>query len=191
MLSRQRAAWPVFLAGLLVVCGGLVVWLATQQRAVSPRVTAANAALRIDGIGPITIGMTREEADRVMGEAMRRPDGAAAGGAACQYGYYTAMPQGAAFVLISDVIARIDMMRGETPTPEGARIGAEEIAVADLYAGRASLSPHKYVEGHYITVTSAAPGQDALRYVFETENGKVTRYRSGRIPEVEYVEGCA
>jgi hypothetical protein len=190
MLSRKHARWPVFLSGLVVVCGGLIAWLASQNRAV-PGVGIANATLRIDGIGPVTIGMTRAEADRAMGETMRRPDGAAAGGADCQYGYYTDMPQGVAFVLIDDVVARIDMMRGETPTPEGAHIGSEEFAVADLYTGRASLSPHKYVEGHYITVTSGDPSEASLRYVFETENGLVTRYRSGRVPEVEYVEGCS
>jgi hypothetical protein len=62
--------------------------------------------------------------------------------------------------------------------------------VAELYSGRASLSPHKYVEGHYLTVTGTTAAQQNLRYVFETENGVVTRYRSGRIPEVEYVEFC-
>ena len=37
------------------------------------------------------------------------------------------------------------------------------------------------------------PSDPALPYrlVFETDGERVTRYRAGRLPEVEWVEGCA
>jgi hypothetical protein len=36
----------------------------------------------------------------------------------------------------------------------------------------------------------ATPSDTALRLVFETEGARVTRFRVGRRPAVEYVEGC-
>jgi hypothetical protein len=57
--------------------------------------------------------------------------------------------------------------------------------VRELHTGVVE-SPHKYTDGHYLTL---AP-DGAHRLVFETDGGHVTRYRGGRMPEVEWVEGC-
>jgi hypothetical protein len=191
MMSRKRAAWPVLILGALAILGGFAAWLLTQTATPPPAPGGTAFPLRIDGIGPVTIGMTRMEAERVLGEPMNLPDPAGeAGGAQCRYGYFASVPDGV-FMLVGDAIARIDVPRGTLATPEGAKIGSDEFAVAGLYGGRSSLSPHKYANGHYLTVTSDQPAQAMLRYVFETENGFVTRYRSGRVPEVEYVEGCS
>jgi hypothetical protein len=40
-------------------------------------------------------------------------------------------------------------------------------------------------------VSPSAPGERDFRIVFETEKGKVTRYRAGRLPSVAWVEGCS
>ncbi|MFL5569051.1 MAG: hypothetical protein ACJ772_00590, partial [Gemmatimonadaceae bacterium] len=61
--------------------------------------------------------------------------------------------------------------------------------IKSLYAGRLTTTPHKYTPGaHYLTVTS--PSDPNARIVFETDGSKVTEYRSGRTPAVEYVERC-
>ena len=201
MMSHKRARWPVMIFGALAILGGVAAWLLAQNPPAQPAATPAPApqtqtqaasVLRMDGIGPVRIGMTRAEAESALGQSMALPfpvQGAGAG--SCTYGTFASLPDGIAFMLIGDEIARIDVLRGTVATPEGAWISNDEFAVAGLYGDRASLSPHKYVEGHYLTVTSSDPAQDALRYVFETENGVVTRYRAGRLPEVEYVEGCS
>jgi hypothetical protein len=51
--------------------------------------------------------------------------------------------------------------------------------------------PHKYVQGgEYLTVTPVSPEDSSLRIVFESEGGRITRFRSGRTPQVEWVERC-
>jgi hypothetical protein len=88
-------------------------------------------------------------------------------------------------------IARVDVRSGTMPTEEGARIGDPDEQVRRVYEGRVTASPHKYTEGQYLTVTPASAADSAFRLVFETENGRVTRYRSGKLPQVLYVEGCS
>ena len=54
-----------------------------------------------------------------------------------------------------------------------------------------TATPHKYLPGgEYLTVRSASPADSLRRMVFETENGRVTHFRAGRVPEVEWVERC-
>jgi len=52
-----------------------------------------------------------------------------------------------------------------------------------------TVTPHKYEDGHYLTVNAADDSSFAI--VFETSKGRVTRYRAGRRPAVELVEGCS
>ena len=67
------------------------------------------------------------------------------------------------------------------------------LAAADIqrrYPGPVARSPHKYVDGgEYLRVD--APRGDAV-LVFETGvDGRVTGWRVGRPPAVDYVEGCS
>ena len=51
--------------------------------------------------------------------------------------------------------------------------------------------PHKYVAGaQYLVVRPASPTDSTFRIVFVSESGRITRFRSGRVPEVEWVERC-
>ena len=86
-------------------------------------------------------------------------------------------------------IARVDVDSAGIATAAGARIGDSEARIERLYAGRVRTTPHKYEEGgRYLTVDAADDSSFAI--VFETSKGRVTRYRAGRRPAVEYVEGC-
>jgi hypothetical protein len=95
-----------------------------------------------------------------------------------------------AFMVSDGRIARIDVSSPAVPTAEGARVGDPERQVLQLYSGRAEVQPHKYggPNDHYLVVYDAARTH-AL--VFETQDGKVTTYRAGKLPEAEYVEGCS
>lgn len=92
-------------------------------------------------------------------------------------------------MLTSDTVVRIDVLDTLLRTNEGARVGDTEARIQQLYAGRVTVQPHKYTSGaHYLVVT--APGNANNRLVFETDGHVVTKYRVGREPEVENVEGC-
>jgi hypothetical protein len=105
----------------------------------------------------------------------------------CSYFRTSRSPIGVKVMVADRVVVRIDVDSGSTATPEGIRIGSTEAQVNSAYGGRAATGPHKYTDGNVITVT----GDGDFRYVFETNGSKVTRYRAGVMPAVEWVEGCS
>ena len=94
-------------------------------------------------------------------------------------------------MIVDDTVARVEVTSGDVKTAEGAGIGDAESDVVTLYQGRVEVQPHKYTgpQGHYVVVTP--PGDSLHRIIFETDGQKVLRYRAGRVPAVQYVEGCA
>jgi hypothetical protein len=88
-------------------------------------------------------------------------------------------------------IARVEVTDSTVATAAGARVGDSEARINQLYAGRVQTGPHKYTNGHYLTVRRGTGADSAYRLVFETDGRRVTRYRGGRMPEVEWVEGCS
>jgi hypothetical protein len=141
----------------------------------------------MDGFGPLKIGMNRAEAERALGATLDVSPPAP--GSDCQYARLPQGPSGLSLMLTQGVIARIDV-RDNTAiaTPAGIRIGSNEFDVDNAYRGRTTVAEQKYQDGHDITVTD--PARPNLRYLFETDGTRVTRYRTGRTPEVEFVEGC-
>jgi hypothetical protein len=100
-------------------------------------------------------------------------------------------PEGLSMMIEKGTISRIDVVRASTiATTTGARIGDSEDRIKSLYPG-VVVQPHKYTDGHYLVVTPAAAADKDFRIVFETDGAKVLRYRSGKVPAVEYVEGCS
>ena len=145
------------------------------------------STLRMNGIGDVMIGGTLAEASTALGEEMMHHEPSE--GSTCSYAFSPKMP-GVAFMLDGETIVRIDTMEGDIETPEGIGIGDTEEAVRAAYGEGLIVTPHKYTDGHYLTVDGT--GDDAmLRYVFETDGQVVTAYRAGRLPQVEWIEGCS
>ena len=101
-------------------------------------------------------------------------------------------PAGLNVMVVEGEIARVDVGDSSTiPTDAGARVGDSEARIKTLYGDRVTVSDHKYEDGHYLTVRSANRADTTHVIIFETTNGKVTRFRGGAKPGVEYVEGCS
>ena len=115
-----------------------------------------------------------------------------AGGAAeCTYVRPSKAPPGVSVMLASGRVARIDVDSAGVQSDAGVAVGDTASKVEAAYAGRVSTLPHKYVPGgQYLTVKPVSPADSTLRIVFEAEGGRITRFRSGRVPEVELVERC-
>ena len=139
------------------------------------------------GIGPLRAGMTLPEASAALGGALVVPPGADT--AACGYVRWRGGPPGVRLMVANGRVVRVDVDTAGVRTAAGAGIGDTEGEVQRLYAGHVTVSPHKYTDGHYLTVTPNA-ADTSFAIVFETSGGKVTRFRAGRRPHVEYVEGC-
>ena len=75
--------------------------------------------------------------------------------------------------------------------PGGGKVGMSVEELQKLYGGALKASPHKYTQGgQYLSMDAGdvAP----TRLVFEVDAaGKVTSWRVGLSPQVEYVEGCS
>jgi len=133
-------------------------------------------------VGPVRIGMTIAEAEAALGVPF---DGAADSGE-CAFRQTRSAPSGVLFMLVAGRIARIDLASFEVRTDRGVGVGDSEMQVHAAYGQDVATTPHKYTSGHYLTVAA-----DDHRIVFETDGQWVTRYRVGRLPEVEWVEGCS
>ena len=152
------------------------------------RDSVSDLALGEDGLGQLQVGMTLAEAVN-MGLVNERPDMKPA----CDFVFPAVgagIPFGVNVMVVKGKIARIDVDTGVVTTEDGAKIGDTEDRIKSIYGDELQIQPHKYIEGgHYMTVKgdSASAGK---AIVFETDGKRVTMFRAGRIPEVEWVEGC-
>lgn len=157
---------------------------ATPSLAIEP-----GALARIDGYGDMRLGMTADEArtawqGELEGDTVE-PDN-------CAY----LRPKAdedfrVGFMFESGTFVRYDVAVDSMAAPGGGRVGQTRADIERLYGSRVEVRQHEYVpEGHYLRVTDPAIANGAL--VFEMdEKGTVTRWRLGRAPQVDYVEGCA
>jgi hypothetical protein len=152
------------------------------------RDSVSDLALTEDGLGQLQIGMTLTEAVN-MGLLNERPDMKPA----CDFVYPavgTGIPMDVGVMIVKGKVARIDIDTGSVATEEGVKIGDTENRVKSAYGDELGERPHKYIEGgHYLILKgdSASAGKEI---VFETDGKRVTMFRAGRLPEVEWVEGC-
>ena len=151
----------------------------------------AEAAHRLElrGFGPVRVGMTVQEAGAALGTRLvpviDPPDEECA-----TYGPESGF-DGVAFLAARGVIARTDVTAGSTQTTEGVALGQSEAEAQRRYGGRLAVGDHDYlVGGNYLTLIPTAPPDEGFRLVIETDGRKVTALRAGRLPEVEYSEGC-
>ena len=152
------------------------------------RDTVSDLALNEDGLGQIQIGMTLDEAVN-MGLLNERPDIKQA----CDFVFPAVgagIPFGVNVMVVKGKVARIDVDTGTVTTEDGAKIGDSEDKIKSIYGDELKVSPHKYIEGgHYLTVMGDSTSAGKAM-VFETDGKQVTMFRAGRVPEVEWVEGC-
>ena len=168
------------------VCAVMAIATAAGCGRETPTI-AETMSVRPDGAGVLRIGMSVEEARRTLGEDLEVDY---ADLESCDHISPAALV-GASAMVVRDTIVRVEIRDPGLTTPEGAGIGTTETELLGIYGDRAQVTPHKYSgpEWHYVTVR--AEGDSAHAIVFETDGRQVKNYRAGRLPEVEWVEGCA
>ena len=142
---------------------------------------------RPTGLGPISVGMPLAVAMRLI------PELRVSSGDSAQPCFHVSAGEarGASprLMIVDGTVARVEVDDSTIATAEGARVGDDTARVMNLYKGRVRVEPHNYVNGSYLIVSQ--PADTVHRIVFETDGKRVTRYRAGRFPEVEWVEGCS
>ena len=150
--------------------------------------------MRLDGMGPLRIGMTLDEARAALGGDLRMNDDSAdhpEGPDRCDYPRSARLPAGAVVMVQGQRVVRVEVDSGSIATAEGARIGDTEARIQELYPRRVTVQPHKYTDGHYLVVRPTAASDTTHLLVFETDGRVVERFRAGQKPQVEWVEGCS
>lgn len=145
--------------------------------------------LNLNGIGGVRVGMTVNEATKAAGIKLvgDTPNNS------CYYLKPQGEPQNVGLMVTGGRISRVDVSKNSrVATSSGARIGDTEARVKSLYPGQITITPHKYVQGgHYLTLVPKDRADGNYRLIFETDGKRVVHLRSGKLPEVEFVEGCS
>ena len=147
-----------------------------------------------DSFGPIPLGAPATTVAAVLGDSI------GAGfkySELCDHVTPPGLPAGTRLMVLRDSargplkVERVGVDSAGVLTAEGVGVGDPEARVVEVYSGRVSVQPHKYTGpmGHYVVVTS--PRDSMYRIIFETDGQRVLRYRAGRRPAVDFVEGCS
>ncbi|MEA5123720.1 lectin [Xanthomonas floridensis] len=143
---------------------------------------------RMDGYGDLRLGMEAAQARAAWGGDLR-------GDAASDGGCYLLRPQWAddarrfGFMFEGDQLVRYQTNEPKEVAPGGGKIGMTLDQLRALYPDGLQAQPHKYVPGAQTLRHADAATHSAL--VFETDaEGKVSSWRVGQAPQVDYVEGC-
>jgi hypothetical protein len=178
--------------GIVVVIAVVIFVLvrATNQTRPSPsRWDWSSGKLSLQGFGPIRIGMTLAQAQSITGGALVGQD---SGNQECFYVTPSAAPEGIKLMVTEGRIARIDITSPAYASMRGARVGQMQDKVTRLYLGQLEISQHKYDDnGFYLTFIPKDLADQRYRMEFETDGMRITRFRAGKLPEVQYVEGCS
>ena len=162
-----------------------------------PQIAQATPALTTEsrvgtnGIGPVHVGMTASEAETAAGLKIIIQKNVLGG--TCTYASFRGL-DGVDFMLIKGIIERVDISNRAISTLRGAAIGDTETRIRNLYPGQTKTTRHPYSrrnDGHYLTFFPKDREDQDYRLIFETSEGRVNRFRSGRVPSVDAIEGCA
>lgn len=142
------------------------------------------------GYGDMKLGSTVDEARAAWGGEL---NGAPMEGTTCHYLWpkWITRPADFAFMMEDGRFVRYDVGTDKETAPGGGKVGMSVEELQKLYGGALKGAPHKYTQGgQYLSMDAGdvAP----TRLVFEVDAaGKVTSWRVGLSPQVEYVEGCS
>lgn len=154
---------------------------------------SASSRLSLDGLGPVDIGMTLDQASAAAGTPIRIPPDDPHDGD-CRYAYAAGVPE-VAFMVINGRIARVDVgdrSGRRVTTVSGVGVGDAEEAVKRTYPGRIRVEGHPYrPSGHYLVYVPADPALAHLSMIFETDGQVVTTFRAGMKGAVAQIEGCS
>lgn len=150
----------------------------------------SDAQASFTGYGDMKLGSTVEEAKLAWGGELN--GNAPVEGSTCYYlsPKWVDKPSDFGFMMEEGKFVRYEIRTDKEPAPGGGKVGMMADALQALYNNTLQSAPHKYVEGGK-TLSVAASGVAPSKLVFETDAaGKVTSWRVGLTPQVDYVEGC-
>lgn len=159
-----------------------------------PRAIPDAGDARMNGYGALDLGLTADEAraEWTNGALQGKPD--PRDPAACFHMSPAGQssPAQLAFMFENDLLVRYSAESPDIAAPGGGKVGMDEATLQSLYGGTLETVPHKYVQGGKVLKSAEDGGGLPSKLVFELDAaGKVTSWRVGMVPQVDYVEGCS
>ncbi len=148
----------------------------------------SDAMARFDGYGDMRLGIAADTMEASWGGELNRLGGPEE---TCYFltPKWVKVPADFAFMIEDGKFVRYGTESAKFVAPGGGKVGMVAADLQSLYAGRIEDQPHKYTSGKYLRIKDATTGNALL---FETNaSGKVTEWRVGTPPQVDYVEGCS
>lgn len=181
---RGRRARPAALLLALLAAAPTPSWSAPPKPTVG---IPENEPVTVDGMGGVKIGMTRAEAEAVLGMRFTNVYGSEIS-PTCNFVRLTHGLEGVWFLLVDGKLARLDVQNSKYATISGAHVGDKEDKLQQLFNGKMQLIPHPDdpESSHTLVVY---PDRDR-QAIFEAVDGVVTKYRVGKTPEVTSIDGC-
>ncbi len=151
--------------------------------------TRSDAQARFDGYGDVKLGIAAGDMQAAWGGELGEVGKDFNAGCYFMTPAWVKQSADFAFMVEDGKFVRYGTQQVKYIAPGGGRIGMTKAQISALYPGRIEEQPHKYTDGRYLRIKDAGTG-NAL--VFETDAaGKVTEWRVGMPPQVDYVEGCS
>ena len=162
----------------------------TAPRAGQGQELTDSARISTIGLGPVFVGDLLTDVEEKLGVELALDESRPVRDA-CRYYTVPGGPPGVSIMAAFDRVARVDI---EPPsvitTRSGAGIGSTEDQIVELFGDKIQATDLDDGTGRRLAFVPVDEKDANLRIIFETdENGVVQRYRTGQLPEVDYV-GC-
>lgn len=141
-------------------------------------------------LGPVTLGMTVEEAVAASGLSLSQDFGRASTDN-CYYVTAGAGLPGVAFMVVDGAVVRVEINAPSViATRSGVRIGTPESSVREVYPDNIQQANDAVSEGQALAFVPNDEADADYRIYFAIDGGEVSSYRLGIRPAVDNLLGC-
>jgi len=158
---------------------------------VAPATDGADTQASFAGYGEVKFGIAAADMEQAWGGELKTLGKDANPTCYFMTPKWTKTPAEFTFMIGDGKFVRYGSDSAKLVAPGGGKVGMGVQELQALYHGALQSTPHKYVEGgQYLSLP--ASGVAPSKLVFEVDAaGKVTEWRVGLAPQVDYVEGCS
>ncbi len=165
----------------------------TATTAAPPTGTAeltSDDVVTLRALGPVTLGMTVEEAVAASGLTLSQDFGRASTDN-CYYVTAGAGLPGVAFMVVDGAVVRVEINAPSViATRSGVRIGTSEAGVREVYSNNIQQANDAVSEGQALAFVPNDEADADYRIYFAIDGGEVSSYRLGIRPAVDNLLGC-
>ena len=164
---------------------------ASTVAAPAPAQVAVETGPSFAGYGPAHFGMPSKEVREKWGGPLNGSAPANGGDCTMLAPASAKSPRDFSVMFVGDKFVRYDVGNADVIAPGGGKVGMTADEIRSLYTGRIREQPDKYVPGG-LDMRVSADDASGSALIFQTDaGGKVSSWRVGQSPAIDYTEGCS